>query len=225
MNKLRQFNFEGNQVRTVIGEDNEPRFVASDVARILGYEQPHIAINRHCDDVTNHHVIDKYGRRQKAKVIPEPDVYRLIMKSRTPRAKKFERWVMEEVLPTIRKTGKYNLKELPDRKQLAQMVIDAENEMEEYKKALDEAKPKAAYHDEVLQSKSSYITTQIAKELGMSATELNKRLHVMGVQFKSNGTGFSIVSTRASATPTPALISTRTPRAARKRICRLFGLK
>ena len=105
METLKLFSFEGNQVRIVIGEDGNPLFVASDVAKVLGYNKPENAISRHCDDTLKRGVTNRTGRKQLTIVIPESDVYNLIFGSKMPNAKKFKRWVAKKVLPSTRKTG------------------------------------------------------------------------------------------------------------------------
>lgn len=84
-------------------------FPATQCAKILGYSNPRKAVIDHCkkDGVTNHDAIDKLGRTQQMKFINESNLYRLIVSSKLPAAEKFERWVFDEVLPTIRKTGGY----------------------------------------------------------------------------------------------------------------------
>lgn len=95
------------QVRTV--QDNgKVLFCGSDIAKALGYNEPHKAVARHSrDGGMKRPVIDSLGRTQEAVFIVEGDVYRLIAHSKLPSAEKFERWVFDEVLPTIRKTGGY----------------------------------------------------------------------------------------------------------------------
>lgn len=107
MNQLTTFNFESNQVRTVTHND-EPWFVGKDVAEILGYADTDYAIRTHCKKaMTIPEEIS--GIDFRSKIIPESDVYRLIIKSKKPEAAIFETWVMEEVLPQIRKTGSYGM--------------------------------------------------------------------------------------------------------------------
>lgn len=101
------FNFEGWAVRTVT-IDGEPWFVARDVAQVLGYADPVNAIKAHCKGVANHHPLQTAGGTQKARVINEADVLRMIVSSRLPAAEQFERWVFETVLPEIRRTGSYS---------------------------------------------------------------------------------------------------------------------
>ena len=102
------FSFESQQLRTMIDEDGSTLFVATDVAAALGYKCPNDAINRHCQGTAKHRtLIDANGRAKDVRVIHEPDLYRMMIGSKLPSAKKFERWVFEEVLPEIRRTGCY----------------------------------------------------------------------------------------------------------------------
>lgn len=86
--------------------DGKPYFVGTDVAKALGYSNPRKAILDHCKGVTKRDTPTSSGI-QSMSYINEGDLYRLIMKSKLPSAEKFESWVMDEVLPTIRKTGSY----------------------------------------------------------------------------------------------------------------------
>lgn len=106
MNELHIFNSEEfGEIRT-IEIDGKPYFVATDVATALGYVNPRKAVNDHCKGVTKRDTPTSSGV-QSMSYINEGDLYRLIMKSKLPSAEKFESWVMDEVLPTIRKTGGY----------------------------------------------------------------------------------------------------------------------
>ena len=97
---------EFGNVRTV-EIDNKIMFVAKDVALALGYSNPNKAIRDHCEGV-NESELPTNGGLQTVKIIPEGDIYRLIIRSKLPTAQKFEKWVFDEVLPTLRKTGSYN---------------------------------------------------------------------------------------------------------------------
>lgn len=97
-----------NNVRTV-EIDGEIWFVASDVAKTLGYVRPNDAVSQHCRYTAKHRISDNQGIGHDYLVIPESDVYRLIIKSQMPRAEKFEDWIFSEVIPTIRKTGRYGV--------------------------------------------------------------------------------------------------------------------
>ncbi len=117
MNELKIFeNTEFGQVRTVTIED-KIYFVASDVAKALGYAKPQNAISAHCKG-TLKWGIPTNGGNQEMNIIPEGDIYRLVVKSELPSAEKFESWVFDEVLPTIRKQGSYMPEELSPQLQL-----------------------------------------------------------------------------------------------------------
>ena len=98
------YQFEGSPIR-VVEVDGVPNFVASDVARALGYTNASKALNDHCKGVTIRYPLDTPGGVQQVRFITEPDVLRLIMGSRLPAAQQFERWVFETVLPAVRRHG------------------------------------------------------------------------------------------------------------------------
>jgi prophage antirepressor-like protein len=110
MSNIIPFEFESKKIRTVVDQDGTICFVAKDIAEALGYENHSKALNDHCKGVTKRYPLKTEGGTQKVRVISEPDVYRLIIKSKLPSADKFERWVFEEVIPSLRKTGSYSLK-------------------------------------------------------------------------------------------------------------------
>lgn len=103
------FNREFNLSVRAVEVDGEVFLVGKDVALALGYADTVNAIKQHCRGVAKHHPIpDSLGRTQEARILSEGDVYRLIINSKLPSAEPFERWVFDEVLPTIRKTGRYS---------------------------------------------------------------------------------------------------------------------
>ena len=105
-NEVQIFNNpEFGEIRTIEIE-GKPYFVASDVAAALGYANPRKAVSDHCKGVTKRDTPTSSGV-QSMSYIGEGDLYRLIMKSKLPSAEKFESWVMDEVLPSIRSTGYY----------------------------------------------------------------------------------------------------------------------
>ncbi|MBS0343413.1 MAG: Bro-N domain-containing protein [Proteobacteria bacterium] len=106
MSNIVPYSFEGASIRAV-HIDGEPWFVGKDVAEALGYGDPTTAIRSHCKGVQKLHPLQTAGGRQEVRVLSEPDVLRLIVNSTLPAAERFERWVFEEVLPSIRKTGTY----------------------------------------------------------------------------------------------------------------------
>lgn len=109
VNELQIFQCEEfGQVRTV-DIDGKTYFVASDVAKSLGYAIPHKAVQTHCKGVLKWNIPTNSGN-QDMLVIPEGDIYRLIIRSQLPSADKFERWIFDEVIPQIRQTGGYQMK-------------------------------------------------------------------------------------------------------------------
>lgn len=191
MNTPQIFNFEQNEVRTFL-ENDIPYFVANDVAKTLGYKNPSDATNKHCKKAVKTWGSDSLGRRQSFKVIPESDVYRLIIKSNLPSAEKFEAWVMEEVLPQIRKHGMYATDELLNNPDL---LIEVATKLKEERtqrliaeQRVNELQPKADYYDRILNNKGLVTVSTIAKNYGMSAVSFNKLLHELGIQFNQSGT-------------------------------------
>ncbi|HFB7686112.1 TPA: hypothetical protein AABK72_08160 [Neisseria gonorrhoeae] len=110
MNAVQVLNFQQNSVRTVADNKGELWFLANDVCEILGYTNPRRTVDLHCKSrgVTKRYTPTTSGE-QEMTYINEPNLYRLIIKSRKPAAEAFEEWVMETVLPAIRKTGGYQI--------------------------------------------------------------------------------------------------------------------
>ncbi|WP_210014824.1 BRO-N domain-containing protein [Pseudomonas palmensis] len=122
------FNFEGFEVRVVLIE-GEPWFSARDVAEGLGYSNPQKAVRDHCKSPRPVGVNDSFTLGPSANIIPERDVYRLVMRSKMPQAERFEEWVVGEVLPSIRKTGGYSTPAQPadlSKLEILQMALESE---------------------------------------------------------------------------------------------------
>lgn len=109
MNEMQVFQNSEFGELGVLEIEGKPWFPATACAKMLGYANPWKAINDHCkkDGLTKCEVIDNLGRTQSAKFITEGNLYRLIVHSKLPGAERFEKWVFDEVLPTIRRTGGY----------------------------------------------------------------------------------------------------------------------
>ena len=103
------FLFDSVEVRTIVEDVNNPLFVGADVASALGYKRPIEAVQRHCKGTLIQRTLSTKGGMQEFRVIQEPDLYRLVLGSKLPSAEKFEKWVFEEVLPSIRRTGGYSI--------------------------------------------------------------------------------------------------------------------
>lgn len=107
MNELMPFDFDQHPVRALLDEQGNTWFVGRDVAEALGYEEPARAIRQHCKGGAKHTPLETAGGVQDVRLISEPDLCHLVVGSRLPAAERFERWVFEDVLPSIRKTGGY----------------------------------------------------------------------------------------------------------------------
>lgn len=182
--KITPFEYGNQELRTVI-IDNTPFFVANDVCNLLSIKNSRDALLKLDNDEKRVSVIPTPFGEQNFNIISESGLYYLIMKSRKPEAKKFRKWVTSEVLPTIRKTGSYSLK--TDEEKVLEVMTFLTNKIQKQKQLLLQQAPQIQYYKEVLQSSSTYTVTQIAKDLGMTATELNRFLHLQGVQFKQSG--------------------------------------
>lgn len=107
-NEIQRFEFKGESLRALTNMAGEPWFVLKDCMSILDLGNPTETVKMFDDDeFSTTEVIDSIGRRQQAYIISEPGLYRLVMRSRKPEAKEFQRWVTHEVLPSIRKHGAY----------------------------------------------------------------------------------------------------------------------
>lgn len=113
------FDFDGGAIRVITDELGDPWFVARDVADVLGYAKPENAISRHCKAATT---TPKQGGGFMT-IIPERDVYRLVMRSKLAGAERFEEWVVGEVLPSIRKTGKFEVASSSSSKVVGELAI------------------------------------------------------------------------------------------------------
>ncbi|MGM0316918.1 MULTISPECIES: phage antirepressor [Enterococcus] len=195
MNQPQIFNFEQNEARTVLAND-EPYFVGKDVATALGFKDSNNALKQHVENEdkiigcqnTTPSFKDKLGRNQYPTLINESGVYDLIFGSNLPSAKKFKRWVTSEVLPAIRKHGIYATDELLNNPDL---LIGVATKLKEERalrlvaeQRVNELQPKAEYYDNILKNKSLMTISIIAKNYGMSATKMNNLLHDLGVQYR-----------------------------------------
>lgn len=202
MNEMKVFtNEEFGEVR-VEEIEGKPWFVGKDVADILGYQNGSRDINRHVEEEDREKIMLFDGNQGKETIIiNESGLYSLILSSKLPNAKKFKKWVTSEVLPSIRQHGMYAMDDLIENPDLAINALLALKEEREKRKALEvenrvkdqqiaELQPKASYYDLVLQCKDLLSVTEIAKDYGMSAKGMNKKLHELGIQFRQSGVWF-----------------------------------
>ena len=195
MNELQIFNFDSNEVRTVIVNE-EAYFVGNDVAKALGYSNYKNAITNHVDKEDKLSTQIEYaGQRRKVIAVNESGLYSLIFSSKLESARRFKRWITSEVLPAIRKHGIYatdNVIEqtIQDPDYIITVLTEFKKEKEQrmlLQQQVGELKPKADYYDQILKSTKLITVNAIAKDYGMSAQALNKILHDLKVQFKQSG--------------------------------------
>lgn len=188
-------NQEFGEVRSVM-INGEPWFIGKDIASVLGYKDTSDAIKRHVENEDKGvGDLPTPGGIQKMQLINESGLYSLILSSKLPNAKKFKKWVTSEVLPSIRKHGAYLTPEKveevllnPDTIiKIAQNLKEEQEKRKQLEIENNELKPKANYCEQVLQSENAVVTTQIAKDYGMSPQALNSILHELGVQYKVDG--------------------------------------
>lgn len=159
-------NKDFGSVRALLVND-KPWFVGKDVTDALGYSNPRDAMSRHVDNEDKIPDVVIYDGRQNRKmtVINESGLYSLILSSKLESAKKFKRWITSEVLPTLRKTGKYSINEMDSKELLARAVIESQRLIEEKDRQIEEMKPKALFTDAVSASKGSVTIGAFAKML------------------------------------------------------------
>lgn len=200
-------NPEFGRIRTMTDKKGYPLFCGKDVCEALGYRKPDVAVRQHVTarDVTKRYVGLMVGQKKDGTPIvqqrqilfvTESGLYDLIFGSKLDSAQKFKHWVTSVVLPQIRKTGGFvPLNESDtdeDIRRRTEEVLKATLEQKdkliaEQEVEIDRLLPKALYTDSVLESISCYTTTQIAKELGMTAQELNRWLCAERIQYYQSG--------------------------------------
>lgn len=183
MNELQLFNSnEFGEIRTVMIE-SEVWFVASDVAKALGYSNPRKAVNDHCKGVTKRDTPTSSGV-QPISYINEGDMYRLIMRSKLPTAEKFEDWVVNEALPSIRKNGGYisGQENLSDEELLEKAVLVAQRKIAErdriiaqQKQKIEQDKPKTIFADAVSTSHTSILIGDLAKLICQNGVQIGQK--------------------------------------------------
>lgn len=183
-NEIQKFDFRGASLRTLTDETGEPWFVLKDCMNILDLGNPTETVKMFDEDeFSTTEVIDSIGRRQKAYIISEPGLYRLVMRSRKPEAKEFQRWVTHEVLPQIRKTGGYIPTSESDSDEdimaravlVAQKTIERKNQQLQAKDAqIKVLEPKARFADAVAASDGTCLIGELAKMLRQNGLDIGQ---------------------------------------------------
>ena len=205
MNELQVFkNQEFGSVRTLTIND-EPWFVGKDVAEILGYSNPRDAISKHVDSEDKNSVAIRDGITRgnpNQTVINESGLYSLVLSSKLPSAKKFKRWVTSEVLPALRKTGQYQVKELSGSELMAKALIEAQSVLAAKDKQIEEMKPKVVFADAVATSHTSILVGELAKILKQNGIDMGQKrlfawLRENGFLIKRKGTDYNMPTQKA----------------------------
>ncbi|EAS0269342.1 hypothetical protein E7939_21865 [Salmonella enterica] len=197
---LMPFEYEGHSVRTVVIED-EPWFVLADLCKVLDLPNRAMVARRLGDDMKGVTQIDTPGGRQEMTIVSEAGMYEVVIRSDKPEAVTFRRWITGTVLPEIRKTGSFNAQPaLPDRRALAQMVIEAEDRadrehaarVEAESQAIALAAPASAWKN-MASSQGDYMVRDAAKVLSRDPSieigqqRLFKFMQGEGWIFRENG--------------------------------------
>lgn len=210
MNELQVFkNQEFGSVRTLV-INSEPWFVGKDVTKALGYDNPSKAIRDHVEEEDKRvgvqnvtpYIIDSLGRKQHPTFINESGLYALVFGSKLPSAKKFKRWVTSEVLPALRKTGQYQVKELSGSELMAKALIEAQNVLAAKDKVIEEMKPKVVFADAVATSHTSILVGELAKILKQNGIDMGQKrlfawLREKGYLIKRQGTDYNMPTQKA----------------------------
>lgn len=203
MQELQIFkNEEFGEIRTVT-INNEPWFVGKDVATALGYERTADAIRQHVEaEDKGVGEIQTPGGIQNMTIINESGLYALIFGSKLESAKSFKHWVTSEVLPTIRKTGGYQMQAPQGKELLALAVLEAQKTIEEQTAQIEEMKPHAVLGQAITTANTSILVGDLAKILKQNGIEIGaKRLFQWmrenGYLIKRKGTDWNLPTQRS----------------------------
>lgn len=180
MNEIQTFNNpEFGTVRAVRGDDDEPMFVAKDVCAALSIAPT--AASRLDEDEKGLRLTQTPGGEQNVLLVTEPGFYRLVLKSRKPEAKAFQRWVTHEVLPALRRDGGYMVArdETPEQT-MARAVLLAQQTIDRQKSRIAELEPKALFADAVAASDGTCLVGELAKMMRQNGVDIGQnRLFAM----------------------------------------------
>lgn len=173
--------FTSNEFGTIrtVEQDGKVLFCGKDVATALGYANASKAVRDHCrsDGGPNRYpIVDQLGREQQARFITEGDLYRLIASSKLPSAQKFESWVFDEVLPSIRRQGGYMAAredETPEQI-MARALMLAKDTMDRQQREIAELRPKALFADAVAASDGTCLIGELAKMMRQNGVQVGQ---------------------------------------------------
>lgn len=204
-NEIQKFDFKGAALRTLTDEAGEPWFVLKDCMSILDLGNPTETVKMFDkDEFSTTEVIDSIGRRQQTYIISEPGLYRLVMKSRKPEAKEFQRWVTHGVLPSIRKHGGYMAGQermTPEQMALASMRW-LQSKVDEQAKQLKAQEVKVLFANAVETARTSILVGDFAKILKGNGIDIGPRrlfawLREHGWLIKAKGSSWNMPTQKA----------------------------
>lgn len=204
-NEIQKFDFKGAALRTLTDEAGEPWFLLKDCMSILDLGNPTETVKMFDkDEFSTTEVIDSIGRRQQTYIISEPGLYRLVMKSRKPEAKEFQRWVTHEVLPSIRKHGGYMAGQermTPEQMALASMRW-LQSKVDEQAKQLKAQEGKVLFANAVETARTSILVGDFAKILKSNGIDIGPRrlfawLREHGWLIKAKGSSWNTPTQKA----------------------------
>lgn len=176
---IQPFDFRGHEVRVIQGDDGEPRWVAADVAKVLGYSATAAMTRSLDDDEKGVQILHTPGGEQELATITESGLYSVILRSRVPAARDFKRWVTGEVLPQIRKTGSYSAP-LSDEEIVHRALQLTYRKVQELEAKVAEDAPKVAYHDEFVADEDLIQFRTLANQLEVGEKHLRQVLMARG---------------------------------------------
>ena len=175
MANIQVFEYQDNKVRTV-DVNGEAWFVLKDVCDVMHMDTSKLkqVADRLDDDEKGRCSVPTPGGEQATWIINESGLYHVILRSDKPEAAPFRRWVTNDVLPAIRKTGSYNAPQLTRSQLLATALIAAHEELEEKDKQIETMKPKALFADAVSASSQSILVGEMAKLLSQNGIQMGQ---------------------------------------------------
>lgn len=182
MSDIQLFNNDQfGQIRALLGKDGEPMFVAKDVCSVLGLGRQQDSTRYLDDDEKGECLVNTPSGAQKMVCVTEPGFYKLVMRSRKPEAKAFQRWVTHEVLPALRRDGGYMVArdETPEQT-MARAVLLAQATIDRQRDRIAELEPKALFADAVAASDGTCLVGELAKMMRQNGVEVGQnRLFAM----------------------------------------------
>jgi len=220
MSELVKFDFDGNGIEVVRGDDGKDRFTAKSICRALGHSNASKAVSDlvHEDDLTSGYVVDTSGRKQEVNLVTESGMYALIFGSKLEAAKRFKHWVTSEVLPALRKTGSYETPGAQTKLLTAKRLADKERRLNgefllRALKAINESTPldpgvysaTAAVAAETVLGRELpalkpktlvewFTPTQIAEQLGCTANRVGLIISELGIRGNHDGIARAVLN-------------------------------